>query len=66
MRMALILGALLVGACNSNQDDTIDPVPPASPESANALMSEAERAAGNAQARMGADAATNNSVEAKR
>ncbi|MCW3797432.1 hypothetical protein OMW55_06395 [Sphingomonas sp. BN140010] len=65
MRLALVLAILLLAGCGRASDDTIEPVPQANPESANALMSAAEQAAGNAQARMGADAATNNSVEAK-
>ena len=66
MRIAAGLAALLLAGCGPSPDDSIEPVPQANPESANALMTAAEQAAGNAQARMGADAATNNSVEAKR
>ena len=66
MRLAGFAGALLLAACGSAPDDTIEPIPQASPKSANVLMSEAEHAAGNAQGRMGAEAVTINSVEAKR
>jgi len=65
VRSAVLAGALLLAACGSARDDTIEPVPQASPESARALMNEAEQAAGNAQGRMDAEAITNNRVEAK-
>ena len=65
MRAAVLVGALLVAGCGSNGDDTVEPVPQASPERAGALMTEAEHAAGNAEDRMSADAPSNNSVEAR-
>ena len=52
MIRALALAALLLTACNRQGDDGIEPVPTQTAESANRLMSEAERAAANAAARM--------------
>jgi hypothetical protein len=56
----------LLGGCGADPGDTVDPVPRASPEASNKLMAEAERAAGNAQGRMNAEAQTNNQVEKAR
>jgi len=67
VRFAAALGALLLAGCGSGGSDPIEPVPAATPDSADALMTEAERAAGNAQGRMGADTGSwNDSVEARR
>jgi uncharacterized lipoprotein YajG len=53
-RLLIPAALLLLIGCNQPQDDLIEPVPTQSAESANRLMSAAEDAAGNAQARMGA------------
>ena len=58
--------SLLLGGCGPDPDDAVDPVPRASPEASSKLMSEAERAAGNAQGRMNAEATTTNQVETTR
>ena len=53
MRAVLLLAPLLLLACGNEPDDKIDPVPSPGAESSNRLMSEAERAAANAQRRAG-------------
>ena len=65
-RLAAAVIALLLGGCGPDPDDAVDPVPRASPDASNKLMAEAERAAGNAQGRMNAEAQTNNQVEKSR
>lgn len=63
MRRLLVSAVLLLGACNRETDEPVDPVPPQTAESANRLMSEAEQAAGNASAGMNAVDASNSLEE---
>ena len=63
MRLLALSAAVLLTACGGSRDDDIDPVPGPSAESANRLMGEAERAAGNAAARTNAVPQANNTVE---
>lgn len=52
-RPLLPVAALLLAACGPDPDDAVDPVPQPSAEGTNALLAEAERAAENAQRRIG-------------
>jgi hypothetical protein len=68
-RASLLAALLLVSACSQDTGTDIPPLPEESADSANALMSEAERAAGNAQRRAepkpapaGSSGATTNEV----
>jgi outer membrane PBP1 activator LpoA protein len=58
----LVLTVLITACSGSNSSDDVPPLPEQTAETANALMSEADRAAGNAAARSAtADAAARSS-----
>ncbi|WP_114227991.1 MULTISPECIES: hypothetical protein [Sphingomonas] len=55
-RLVLAGAALLLAGCGQSADDSIEPVPQDTNASTHELMNAADQAAGNAQARMSAEA----------
>jgi len=62
IRAAVMSAALLLTACGSGNQETIEPVPRESSASSNELMQAAEQAAGNADAPTSAEAGSDNPI----